>query len=195
MKKITATITLLLAFILSNNADAQNNLDMYRALPGINVTNIDGIGHYYMPTIDEQQSVNPQYLRNHIYVEVWGYALVSLNYQRLFPKNSIVLGGGFGPNPFTRNFTLSGDGGVVISLNLLKQYSLSDKMQLGFGAGTTYDFEGWYDDFWDPFFLKIALNRFSVSPKTDRMYYGFSLYYIKWANWTFRPSVKLGYSF
>jgi subtilisin family serine protease len=47
MKKTIAVITLILAFILSGNAGAQNNLEAYIALPGINVTHIDGIDYVH----------------------------------------------------------------------------------------------------------------------------------------------------
>ncbi|AXJ02149.1 hypothetical protein CYPRO_2911 [Cyclonatronum proteinivorum] len=47
MKKITTTISLILVFIISKNVVAQNYLDTYRALPGINVTNIDGIDYVH----------------------------------------------------------------------------------------------------------------------------------------------------
>lgn len=193
MKKITAVIiTLMLTFIFSGSASAQNNLELYLSIPKITDSDAE-----YIKFNNNQGSLsdNTEYFQNHIYVEAWGYALVSLNYQRLLPKYNIALGGGVGPNPYARNFTLDGDGGMVINAYFLKQFSLTRKFQLGFGVGSMYDFDGWYNEFWDPLFIKVSLSRYSVSLADDRMYYGLNLYYVQWANWSPRPSIKLGFSF
>ena len=47
MKNTIITIALILTFIFSDNVNAQNNLDTYRVLPGINVTQIDGIDYVH----------------------------------------------------------------------------------------------------------------------------------------------------
>jgi hypothetical protein len=135
------------------------------------------------------------YFRNHVYLEAWGYALLSINYQRLFPELNMALGGGFGPNPFARNFTLSGDGGVVANLHAIKQFQITDNMHVGVGVGGFHDFDGRYNTVWEPLFAKLTFNRYSVSPTNDRLYYGISLYFIEWENRDVRPSFKLGFSF
>lgn len=185
----------------SENTDSNNVESRFVHFPtltepvAINYANVLNRYRIYGSLLSSYRIENAQSIRNHIYFEVGGYAWVSLNYHRVFPKYGISAGGGFGPNPYARNFTLSGDGGVMINLHVLKQFALSDKIQLGFGAGATHDFDGWYDAFWDPIFAKVTLNRYSISLANDRLYYGISLYYVKWENRNLRPSIKLGFSF
>jgi hypothetical protein len=143
----------------------------------------------------------PDYFKNQVYVELWGSAVFSLNYARLFPTYNILLGAGAGVSPYARDFNLfKGDGGEIVNFHIQKQFPLTQKLFYGFGAGLTHDFEGGYDDFFDPFYIKLVLNRQSVSRANDRLYYGFSLHYVKWdygesGKWRLRPSVKLGVSF
>jgi hypothetical protein len=47
MKKITAVIFLILTYVFSDDVSAQNNLDTYRAIPGIKLTHIDGIDYVH----------------------------------------------------------------------------------------------------------------------------------------------------
>ena len=47
MKKTTPAIALILTLVFIDNINAQNNLETYRALPGINVTQIDGIDYVH----------------------------------------------------------------------------------------------------------------------------------------------------
>ncbi len=149
----------------------------------------------YTKIVDIESFDTSVYFKNHIYIQPWGYALLSLNYQRFFPEQQIAIGMGFGLNTYARNFTLGGDGGGMLNIYFLRQFSLSEKYKIGFGGGSTYDFTGWYNNFEDPLFLKVNLSRYSITPDSDIMYAGISLYYIKWGNWSLRPSFSLGFSF
>jgi hypothetical protein len=143
----------------------------------------------------------PDYFKNQVYGELWGSAVFSLNYARLFPRYNILVGAGAGVSPYARDFNLfKEEGGEIINFHIQKQFPLTQTLFYGFGAGLTHDFEGGYDDFFDPFYIKLLLNRQSASRANDRLYYGFGLHYVKWdkgdsGKRKLRPSVKLGVSF
>lgn len=143
---------------------------------------------------DTLRNKKPEYFRNHVYVEVWGHAIGSINYNRWYPKYNFLIGGGLSLTPWDNFFDFEGINSVNIFV--FKQLHLIDKFQYGIGLGGTYNFRGEadYSSFWDPFFVKIGINRFSKSPADDRLYYGISLYYTKWHEWNIRPSFKFGFS-
>ena len=85
----------------------------------------------------------------------------------------------------------------AISLFVLKQYKLTNHFWYGFGLGGTYDYVGYtdYDNFYDPFYVTMALNRYSVS-REYRGYIGAGLYYVRWEeNWRILPAIRIGISF
>lgn len=139
---------------------------------------------------DEQQ-----YFNNYVYLEVWGHSWFSLNYFRFLKSPNILIGGGIGGNLDARNFTLGDGGGEIIQLFLEKQFKITKRIQYGFGIGATHDFAGVYKNFFDPFYLKASINRYSISLAEDKLYCGISIYYQKWDNWAVRPGARLGISF
>lgn len=143
----------------------------------------------------------PDYFKNQAYAEWGGSAVLSLNYARLFPRYNILLGAGAGFSYHARDFNLFKDkGGEIVNFHIQRQFPLTQKLFYGFGAGLSHDFEGSYDDFFDPFYIKLVLNRQAISRANDRLYCGLSLHYVKWdktdsGKWRLRPSVRLGVSF
>lgn len=141
------------------------------------------------------QNENPEYFNNYIYLEVWGHSWFSLNYFRFLQSPNMLIGGGIGGNLDARNFTLADGGGETIHFFLEKQFNISKKFHSGFGIGATHDFSGPYGKFVDPLYLKVSINRYSISLAEDKLYYGVSLYYQKWDTWKIRPGARLGISF
>ena len=130
------------------------------------------------------------YHSNYIYVEALGYALGSVNYQRRLSRYNMVAGGGIGIVPGQSTPMNALDGLNAISLFVLKQYKLTNQFWYGLGLGGTYDYAGYtdYNNFYDPFYVTIALNRYSVS-REYRGYVGAGLYYVRWEeNWRILPS-------
>ncbi len=163
----------------------------------------DPIPEIYQTRIDrgteevDRTNNAPDYHRNYIYVEALGYALGSVNYQRRLPWYNIAAGGGIGIVPGQSTPMNALDRLNAISLFVLKQYKLTNHFWYGFGLGGTYDYVGYtdYDNFYDPFYVTMALNRYSVS-REYRGYIGAGLYYVRWEeNWRILPAIRIGISF
>ena len=76
-----------------------------------------------------------------------------------------------------------------------RQEQLTDSYFVAIGLGATHDFEGGYESFFEPFYAELSVNRYSVEPLNDRLYWRISMYYTHAEAWVLRISGAVGFSF